>query len=140
MTDGEFEVLPYGSEGLWRKFMHNARKFATVEEILTATKSKRYTRSRLDRMLMCAFLGIDAATLEAPAPYTRVLAFNDRGRAVLNRAKKTCTLVNAGEVPDSPYWELEKRASDLYGLFCTDGIEPPGAEEKRRVWYHKESL
>ena len=140
MTEAEFEALPYGSEGLWRKFMHNARKFASVEEILTATKSKRYTRSRLDRMLMCAFLGIDAATLEAPAPYTRVLAFNDRGRAVLNRAKKTCTLVNAGEVPDSPYWELEKRASDLYGLFCVDGIEPPGSEEKRRVWYHKESL
>ena len=140
MTDAEFEALPYGSEGLWRKFMHSARKFATVEEILTATKSKRYTRSRLDRMLMCAFLGIDAATLEAPAPYVRVLAFNDRGRAILNRAKKSCALINAGEVPDSPYWELEKRASDLYGLFCTEGIEPPGAEEKRRVWYHKESL
>ena len=140
MTDAEFEALPYGSEGLWRKFMHNCRKYSTVEEILTATKSKRYTRTRLDRMLMCAFLGIDAATLEAPVPYSRVLAFNDRGRQILQQNKKTCAFLNAGEIPDHPYWALEKRCADLYGLFCTDGIEMPGAEEKHRVYYHKESL
>ena len=115
--------------------MHACRSQATLEQILTATKSKRYTRTRLDRMAMCAFLGLTAADLAAPLPYSRVLAFNDRGRAILNRAKKTCTLVNAGKAPDSPYWELEKRASDLYGLFCADGIEPPGAEEKKRVFY-----
>jgi len=136
MTDGEFEALPYGSEGLWRKFMHNCRSCATVDEILTATKSKRYTRTRLDRMLMCAFLGIDRESLEVPAPYTRVLAFNDRGRAILKQAKKTCSFVNAGETPDHPYWALEKRCADLYGLFCTEGIEPPGMEENRRVSYH----
>jgi len=136
MTESEFEALPYGSEGLWRKFMHNCRKCATVEEILTATKSKRYTRTRLDRMLMCAFLGIDAAALESPAPYARILAFNHRGRAILKDAKKSCALINAGEIPDSPYWALEKRAADLYGLFCVDGIEPPGTEENRRNFYH----
>ena len=135
MTDAEFEALPYGSEGLWRKFMHAARKHATVDEILTATKSKRYTRSRLDRMLLCAFLGIDAAALDAPAPYTRILAFNDRGRNILKDAKKTCKFVNAGQIPDHPYWTLEKRAADLYGLFCAEGIEPPGSEEKRRIYY-----
>ena len=135
MTDAEFEALPYGSEGLWRKFMHAARKHATVDEILTATKSKRYTRSRLDRMLLCAFLGIDAAALDAPAPYTRILAFNDRGRNILKDAKKTCHFVNAGQIPDHPYWTLEKRAADLYGLFCAEGIEPPGSEEKRRIYY-----
>ena len=29
MTDEEFEALPYGSEGLWRKFMHACRTVAT---------------------------------------------------------------------------------------------------------------
>ena len=42
MTDEEFEDLPYGSEGLWRKLMHASRGCAALEEILTATKSKRY--------------------------------------------------------------------------------------------------
>ena len=139
MTDEEFESLPYGSEGLWRKFMHACRSCATLEEIINATKSKRYTRTRIDRMIMCAFLGITEEILTSPVPYTRVLAFNDTGRAVLKEAKKTACFLNAGESADDPYWELEKRCSDLYGLFCVDGISPPHAEESRRVYYHKEN-
>ena len=135
MTDAEFEALPYGSEGLWRKLMHASRQEATLEEILTATKSKRYTRSRLDRMVMCAFLGITAEDLQMQVPYTRVLAFNDRGRILLKQAKKNGVYLNAGEKMDHPYWELEKRCGDLYGLFCTGCIEPPSREENRRVYY-----
>ena len=58
MTEEQFEALPYGNEGLWRKFMHACRREATLEAINSATKSKRYTRTRLDRMVMCAFLGL----------------------------------------------------------------------------------
>lgn len=136
MTDGEFEALPYGSEGLWRKLMHECRRTAALEDILTAVKSKRYTRTRLDRMVMCAFLGITKDMLEVPVPYTRVLAFSDTGRAILKEAKKQFSFLNAGESADHPYWELEQRCGDLYGLFCTDGIEPPGIESRRRVYYH----
>jgi len=135
MTDAEFSDLPYGSEGLWRKLMHASRQENTLEEILTATKSKRYTRSRLDRMVMCAFLGLTATDLEMNIPYTRVLAFSGRGRTVLKQAKQTGVYLNAGEGFNHPYWDLEKRCGDLYGLFCTDGIEPPGAEENRRIYY-----
>ena len=135
MTEAEFEALPYGSEGLWRKFMHACRSQATLEEILSAAKSKRYTRTRLDRMAMCAFLGISGEMIAQEAPYTRVLAFNDTGRAILKEAKKSGSFLNAGERSDHPYWELEKRCGDLYGLFCTDGPEPPGIEENRRIFY-----
>ncbi len=137
MTDAEFEALPYGSEGLWRKLMANAGKCATLEEIITATKSKRYTRTRLDRMVMCAFLGITAADLPSPAPYTRVLAFNDTGRLLLKSARQTGLFPNAGEWVDSPYQTLENRAGILYSQFCTDKCEPPCREDDRRVYYHK---
>lgn len=137
MTDEEFEILPYGSEGLYRKLMHACRREATLEDILTAAKSKRYTRTRLDRMVMCAFLGITKEALEAEIPYTRVLAFNDRGRAILKEAKKTGLYLNAGERAHPPYWELEQRAGNLYGLFCTKGPEPPGIEEQRRILFPK---
>ena len=139
MTDEEFEDLPNGSEGLWRKFMHACRSCATLDEIIAATKSKRYTRTRIDRMIMCAALGITEEMLTAPVTYTRVLAFNDIGRAVLKEAKKTGTFLNAGERADDPYWDLEKRCSDLYGLFCIDGISAPAAESCRRVYYRKEN-
>ena len=134
MTDAEFEDLPYGSEGLWRKFMHAARERATVEEILTAVKSKRYTRTRLDRMLLCAFLGLTREGMETPAPYVRVLALNDRGRTILKKARESRTFLNAGEIPEDPYWELERRVGDLYGLFAVSGPEAPGIEAKRRIF------
>ena len=136
MTDGEFEALPYGSEGLWRKLMRACRRENTLEEIFAATKSKRYTRSRLDRMVMCAFLGIMAEDMAMDVPYTRVLAFSSRGRTVLKEAKKTGLYLNAGEAYDHPYWSLEKRCGDLYGLFCTEGTEAPSREESRRIYYY----
>lgn len=135
MTDEEFEAVPFGSEGLWRKLMHNARRFANLEDVITATKSKRYTRTRLDRMVMCAFLGITQEMIATPAPYVRVLAFNDAGRKVLRRSKEQFPVFNAGEQVDHPYWELEKRTGNLYGLFCIDVPESPGLEENRRVVY-----
>jgi len=138
MTDEEFELLPYGSEGLWRKFMHACRSEASLEAIIAATKSKRYTRTRIDRMVMCAFLGIRLQDLLSPVPYTRVLAFNDRGRSVLKAARQTGTFLNAGEIDLSPYGAKERQIGDLYGLFCVDSPEAPGAETRRRVYYHKE--
>ena len=132
MTDAEFEALPYGSEGLWRKFMHECRQKNTLEEILTAVKSKRYTRTRLDRMMMCAFLGLTKEDLNSPAPYARILGFTKRGQQVLHLAKEHTTLYNVGQRVDSPQWAVEQRCNDLYGLFA-ENIEPAGMEPKRRV-------
>lgn len=135
MTDAEFEALPYGSEGLWRALMHAARREASVEQILAAVKSKRYTRSRLDRMLLCAFLGITARDIAAPAPYARVLAFNAVGRTLLHGARDTGLFCNAGQDAALPYQALENRCGDLYGVFACGNPEPPGAERARRVYY-----
>jgi len=134
MTEGEFESLPYGSEGLWRKFMHACRREASLEAILSATKSKRYTRARLDRMAMCAFLGLTAADLAVPAPYTRILAFNDRGRGILNSAKDSAFFINAGEDVSEPYQAIEQRCGSLYGLFASTP-EGPDRAKNERVYY-----
>lgn len=137
MTDEAFEALPYGSEGLWRKFMHACRSESTLDGIIAATKSKRYTRTRIDRMIMCAFLGINLEDFLSPVPYTRVLAFNDRGRNVLKAARQTGTFLNAGEIDLSPYGAKERQIGDLYGLFCINTPASPGAENRRRIYYHK---
>ena len=138
MTDDEFEALPYGSEGLWRKFMHACRSEADLESIIAATKSKRYTRTRIDRMIMCAFLGISLQDMLSPVPYTRVLALNDTGRTALRAARQTGTFLNAGEIDLTEYGAKERRIGDLYGLFCTTAPEAPGVESARRIYYHKE--
>ena len=135
MTDEEFEALPYGSEGLWRKLMHAARAEATLEDILTVTKSKRYTRTRLNRMVMCAFLGITQALMDAPVAYVRVLALNERGREILKKARQSGHFPNIGETVDHPYQQLENRCGDLYGLFAQGIPEHPGTEKQQRVYY-----
>ncbi|MBQ2892596.1 MAG: nucleotidyltransferase family protein [Oscillospiraceae bacterium] len=135
MTDAEFEALPYGSEGLWRKFMHACRSQDSIEAIVSETKSKRYTRTRIDRMLMCAYLGITKEMLEQDAPYTRVLALNDKGRSVLKQARICGSFPHVGEVMDDPYWDLEQRAADLYALFCESAPAPAGSETKQRVFF-----
>ncbi|MDO5546322.1 MAG: nucleotidyltransferase family protein [Eubacteriales bacterium] len=135
MTDAEFEALPFGSEGLWRKLMHESRKQATVEDIAAAVKSKRYTRSRIDRMILCAFLGITDEMLNMEIPYVRVLAFNGRGRVILNSVKKDGFFVNAGQAAAYPLWEMEQKWEDLYGLFQTGIPGQPGAAKNNRVFY-----
>lgn len=137
MKDEEFEALPYGSEGLWRKLMKNARQYASLEEIITATKSKRYTRTRLDRMILCAYLGLTATDIAASAPYARVLALNDKGREILLKARETGCFPNIGERLDHPYQEIENRCDDLYGLFAQGNAEAPGITKDRRIFYDK---
>ena len=136
LPDEAFEKLPYGSEGLWSKFMKNCRRCVSTEEIIEATKTKRYTRTRIQRMLLCAFLGLTAEKLAAPAPYARILGFNDRGRGLLRRGREELPLVNAGETPpDAEYRALESRAADLYSLFSSDLPRPAGEEQRQRVRY-----
>ena len=132
MTDGEFSALPFGSEGLWRRLMHACRESATLDEILAAVKTKRYTHTRLDRMVMCAFLGITREMLDSPAPYTRVLGFNARGRSVLKIARATGLFPHTGEIIDGPYQLFEQRCDDLYGLFAVGTPDIPSL--KRRVF------
>lgn len=133
MEESDFEALPYGSEGLWRRLMHACREKGSLEEILTAVKTKRYTRSRLDRMVMCAYLGITREIMAAPVPYVRVLGFREKGRQILGGAKKSLPLRNAGAAGEGSYYAMEKRWEDLYGLFRLSGVSPPGAEARRRV-------
>lgn len=133
MTDADFEALPYGSEGLWRKLMHAARSCASLEEIASAVKSKRYTRSRIDRMILCAYLGLTNGDIHSPAPYARVLAFNDTGRELLKTARQQGCYPNLGEEMDHPWQTIENRADALYGLFASGVPEKP--DRKGRITY-----
>ena len=141
LTTQEFENLPYGSEGLWSKVMKNCQRETTIEGILHQSKSKRYARTRLQRMLLCAYLGIGKEDLQKPAPYVRILAFDDEGRKALRRIRTigTLRLISAGErVYNEAFAQLEKRCSDLYTLFSTDDQEAVCTlEEKSRVFYGK---
>lgn len=137
MGDTEYEALPYGSEGLWRKLMHAVHSCATLEDILSATKSKRYTRTRLDRMVMCAYLGISREILEESAPWVRVLGFTSRGISALKAARETGIFPHTGERLEGSYQQKESLWEDLYGMFQADSPAPAGQTTARRVYILK---
>ncbi len=137
MEEAEFERLPFGSEGLWRKVLSACRTEPTLEAIVQAAKSKRYTRTRLMRLLLCAYLGITEEMLMQPAPYVRVLAVNGRGQRVLRQAKQggDLPLLHTGQrAPDCAYAALERRAADLFPLFCETEEFYVNLERKARVF------
>ena len=128
MTEAEFEALPYGSEGLWRKLMKAAGRYATLSEIVDAVKSKRYTRTRIDRMILCAFLGLTRDQMGVVPSAVRVLGFSSQGRLIL-RAHPEFRNVGEDVSPE------ELRLGSLYGLFSTQAPDAPDVEAKRRIFY-----
>ncbi|MBQ5813165.1 MAG: nucleotidyltransferase family protein, partial [Clostridia bacterium] len=79
--------------------------------------------SRIRRMLYCAFLGIEKQEKGLPG-FSRVLAFNDRGRAVLSRLeqREDFTFITKPAAAkylndkDKAEFELEARAADIYDM------------------------
>lgn len=134
MSEEEWEVCAHGSEGLWRKVRTAVHSCATVEEILQASKSKRYPMTRLKRLLLCAYLGLTAEDLSRPLTDCRILACSEQGRGVL-RAVRGCgeiALRNPGERMDDA--ELDRRCGDLYALFAaSDTALAPGWEREKRI-------
>lgn len=123
LTEEEFSELPFGSEGLWHKVYRACADCDGTEAIIRAAKSKRYTYTRLSRLILCAYLGITEAMLEAPAPYVRALGFDEAGQKLLKVCRETgrIPLLNAGQTPPgSDYAALERRCRSLYALFRTE--------------------
>ena len=141
MEKVDWERAAHGSEGLWSKVWRAVQTQPDYEHILEAAKSKRYPRTRLQRLLLCAYLGIDAGQLAEVPPYVRALAFDERGQTLLRQAKKRgeICLVNAGQrPPDLPYYAMECRAADLYTLFGAPGTCCcAGTEQKYRIFRKK---
>ncbi len=137
MTAGEWEKTAHGSEGLWSKAMKAVRSETTLTSAVEATLSRRYPRTRIMRLFICAYLGLTESELTAPVTSTRVLAFTQRGAGLLKQAREqgSLQLLNPGQKPEkSEFAERERRVSDLYTLFARDekGLAP-AMEKKARI-------
>ena len=128
MSEADFAALDEGNEGLYRRLYEASRKATSVEEVLEAAKTKRYAYTRLQRMVLWAYLGLCPAEFPAEVPYLRVLAANGRGREVLARMRKTAALpvltksADVRRMPEAAQrlFEMEVRATDLYALAYPD--------------------
>lgn len=87
MNLSEIALLPDVSEGLENKIKIAANNFNTLEELISNIKSKRYTQSRIQRILLYALLNItqkDMNSSKRVTPYIRVLGFNKHGKRIIS--------------------------------------------------------
>lgn len=89
------------SEGLDNKIYSNIFKYELADDFIMSLKSKRYTYSKLRRILLNILLNIKksdidnyaAANLKVCKNYVKVLAFNDSGRRILKQSKDSGTYI-----------------------------------------------
>lgn len=91
MNTQEIAELPDVSEGLEFAIKNAANSCNSVVEFLNIIKSKRYTTTRLQRILLYALLGItkkDMAISKKVQPYVRVLGLNNKGKFLISEIAK----------------------------------------------------
>ena len=92
MTLDEIKELPDVSEGLEHSLKKAANSCNTITEFLSLIKSKRYTSTRIQRILLYSLLGITKKDMtlskKVQTPYIRVLGFTKRGQFLLSEIAK----------------------------------------------------
>lgn len=91
MSVEEIANLPDVSEGLEFSIKNAANLCNNIIEFLNIVKSKRYTQTRIQRILLYALLGITKKDMEISKntlPYIRILGFNEKGKNLISEISK----------------------------------------------------
>lgn len=140
MNREEFSRLPDVSEGLENRIYAAVRTAGSLSDLYFSAKSKRYTLARIRRIVLSAFLGMDAECAAGTPPYLRVLGVGPQGPGILKKAKQKALLPIVGRYADTASlgararrtFDLESRAADLYAL-CMPKPAPCGLERSGKI-------
>lgn len=118
------------NEGIENKIKDLALKTTSLEDFIMNIKSKRYTLTKIKRMLTNILLGITKddilkAKNTNKIPYIRILAFNNKGREIIKKIKINSDItiinnlsnlkVNKNEHLDL-FLKYDIRSTNLYNL------------------------
>jgi len=130
MKTHEVAMLPFINEGLENKIVKEAVNNGTYSALRDACVSKRYTRSRISRILMSVVTGVTGELLEEfkyTPPYVKILGFNNIGRKLISEISEKCTLPLFAQPSQGLFiltgnnkliLENEINATSLYMLGC----------------------
>ncbi|NPV25855.1 MAG: nucleotidyltransferase [Firmicutes bacterium] len=124
----ELRHIVEASEGIENRLVNQAQQSFSLEDLLQKIKTKRYSYTRLKRLLLHSLLGLSkelASSFTATGPtYLRVLGLNQHGRTILQAMKTRATLPIITQVPrpwpprdgsrELAMLSLDILASDLY--------------------------
>jgi predicted nucleotidyltransferase len=124
MTEKDFVNVPDVTEGLEYRICEAVRNSVSYKELLEKIKTKRYTLSRIRRILVNSYLGITNDIASVQVPYIRVLGFNEKGALLLKEIKKNSELPVITRSADikrlscegKVVFDSEVKARDLFSL------------------------
>ena len=87
MTVAQIADLPDVSEGLENAIKNASDSCNNLMDFISIVKSKRYTQTRIQRILVCALLGINKKMMDMSKKTiqnARILGFNPKGRMLIS--------------------------------------------------------
>ena len=119
ITHTELCTIPDCNEEIAAR-LKSASVYNTFEQIVLDAACKRYTQSRIRRILCNMLVGNNFKKLPFPT-YIRPLAFNEKGSEILRKMKSTASLPVAARgaaLKNDAIFNLECRCTDIYNLVC----------------------
>ena len=139
LREEDFLQLPGAENGLGTRLYRAVRSEHSFEAVLSSTATRRYPLARVRRLCLSAVLGsVREIGLESP-PYARILAFNERGRALLHHLPVSGDfqiLTKSAHISDMApqaqrVFRLGADAHDFYTLFYQSKQERKCGEDWR---------
>ncbi len=139
MCAEDFAKIEDVTEGLENRIVDAVRTSVSLEEIYNKIKTKRYTHSRIRRIILRAYLDI-SKEYSTDAPYIRILGFNSKGKELLSQMKKIAVLPIISRYADTDkltdngkkLFDLECKCTDLYNLGYKNPL-PCGTEQRTKI-------
>ena len=127
MTIKEIANLPDVNEGLEYLIKDASNKTNNLIELINKIKSKRYTQTRVQRILLYALLGITKKDMEISkkmTPYIRVLGCSENGKMLLSQINSKAKVITSFKKFEKTnknrkikrMLEIDKKATDIYTL------------------------
>ena len=130
MTASELCNISEVSEGLENRIIKAAMETDSFEVLALSAKSKRYTMSKVRRILIAALIGFRKDIFSPMPEYVRVLGMDRTGAELLKKAKKNCSVPIITKVADyredSEMFKLDLRATDIASLCSPNENERKG--------------
>ena len=130
MNIAEISNLPDVSEGLEYSIKTASNSCNTVSSLINKLKSKRYTQTRIQRILLYALLNISKHDMEISknfTPYLRVLGCNENGKLLLSKISKSNSnlniitstkrfIDNCSNILNNKFLNLDINSTNIYSL------------------------
>lgn len=130
INDNSLSNLPDISEGLDNKILKEVISSSSIDELILKVKSKRYTYTRISRILAQSFLNLGEYNLselvKTPIQYARVLAFNSNGRNILKQIKFNSSVQIITKMPQHNLCDMLKidiKGTKAYSIL-NDKVNP----------------